>query len=98
VACHSADGTTEGKVGPTWKNLFGAKRVFVDGTSEVADAVYLRAKILDPQEKKMKAGPVEMPSYRGVLSEQQLESVVLYIQSLSGEPGAKKAGRQTGPE
>lgn len=98
AACHSADGTTEGKVGPTWKNLFGAKRVFVDGTSEVADEIYLRAKILDPQEKKMKAGPVEMPSYRGVLSEQQLESVVLYIQSLSGEPGAKKAGRQTGPE
>jgi glycosyltransferase involved in cell wall biosynthesis len=64
-----------------------------DGTSEVADAIYLRAKILDPQEKKMKAGLVEMPSYRGVLSEQQLESVVLYIQSLAGEPGAKKAGR-----
>lgn len=83
VACHSADGTTEGKVGPTWKKLYGTKRTFVDGTSEIADEIYLREKILDPQQKKMKAGQVEMPSYKGVMTEQQLESVVLYIKSLS---------------
>ena len=84
VACHSADGTTEGKVGPTWRRLFGAKRTFVDGTSEVADEIYIREKMLDPQAKKMKPGQVEMPSYRGVLSEQQMESLVLYIKSLTG--------------
>ncbi len=84
IACHSVDGTTEGKVGPTWLRLFGAKRTFVDGTSDVADDLYLREKILDPQQKKMKPGQVEMPSYRGVLSEQQLESLVLYIRSLTG--------------
>lgn len=87
VACHSADGTTEGKVGPTWRRLYGAKRTFVDGTSELADELYLREKILDPQGKRMKPGVIEMPSFRGVLSEQQLESVVLYIKSLAGKPG-----------
>ena len=84
AVCHSIDGTTEGKVGPTWKGLFGAKRTFVDGTSDIADELYLREKILDPQQKKVKAGIVEMPSYRGVLSEQQLEAMVLYIKSLAG--------------
>jgi glucose/arabinose dehydrogenase/mono/diheme cytochrome c family protein len=83
VACHSSDGTTEGKVGPTWKKLFGSKRVFADGTSEVADEAYIREKILDPQQKKIKAGQVEMPSYKGVLTESQIDSVVLYIKSLS---------------
>ncbi len=83
VACHSIDGTTEGKVGPTWKKLFGAKRVFADGTSEVADEAYIRDKILDPSLKKIKAGQVEMPSYRGVLSEQQIESLVLYVKSIT---------------
>ncbi len=85
VACHSNDGTTEGKVGPTWRRLFGSKRTFPDGASEVADELYLREKILDPQQKKMKAGQIEMPSYRGVLSDQQIESIILYIKSLAGQ-------------
>ncbi len=88
VACHSPDGTTEGKVGPTWKGLFGAKRTFVDGTSEIADETYIHDKIMDPQQKKMKAGQVEMPSYKGMLSEQQMESLVLYIKSLAGRRAA----------
>ncbi len=84
IACHSSDGTTEGKVGPTWRRMFGTKRTFVDGTSDIADDIYIREKILDPQQKKMKAGQIEMPTYRGVLGEQQIESLVLYIRSLSG--------------
>ena len=50
----------------------------------VADELYIRIEILDPQQKKMKAGQIEMPTYRGVLGEQQIESLVLYIKSLSG--------------
>ena len=84
IACHSIDGTTEGKVGPTWRRMFGTKRTFVDGTSDVADEIFIREKILDPQQKKSKPGLIEMPSYRGVLGEQQIESLVLYIKSLSG--------------
>ncbi|MBC7366335.1 MAG: c-type cytochrome [Undibacterium sp.] len=88
VACHSIDGTTEGKIGPTWKNLFGTKRTFVDGGSELADEFYIRDKILDPQGKRMKAGQIEMPSYRGVVSEGQMEALVLYIKTLA----PKRAG------
>jgi hypothetical protein len=72
--------------------MFGTRRTFVDGTSEIADEVYIREKILDPQQKKMKAGQVEMPSYRGVLGEQQLESLVLYIKSLSGRAPPRDDG------
>jgi mono/diheme cytochrome c family protein len=82
IACHSIDGTTEGKVGPTWLHLFGSRRTFVDGTSEMADEQYLREKILDPMKKRVMAGGGEMPSYRGVLTESQLESLVFYIRSL----------------
>ncbi len=92
VACHSSDGTTEGKVGPTWRRLFGTKRTFIDGTSEVADETYIRDKILDPQQKRLKPGQIEMPSYRGVLGEQQIESLVLYIRSLSGRPMPRDDG------
>ncbi len=87
IACHSTDGTTEGKVGPTWRNLYLSPRTFADGTTDVADEVYLREKILEPMKRRVSTTPVEMPSYRGVLSEAQLESVILYIKSLRRPPG-----------
>lgn len=96
VACHSADGSTEGKVGPTWLRLFGARRTFVDGSSDIADELYIRERILDPQQKKSKPGQVEMPSYRGVLSEQQLESLVLYIKSLTGRRAPPPRAEENG--
>ncbi len=92
IACHSIDGTTEGKVGPTWRRMFGSKRTFFDGTTDVADELYIREKILDPQQKKMKAGQIEMPTYRGVLGEQQIESLVLYLKSLSGRQIPRDGG------
>jgi hypothetical protein len=61
----------------------------VDGSTELADEIYLRAKILDPMKKRVTTGPAEMPSYRGVVSESQLESLVLYIKSLRGPAGAQ---------
>ncbi|MEO6004570.1 MAG: DUF6797 domain-containing protein [Opitutus sp.] len=92
AACHSTDGTTDGKVGPTWKRLYGSRRTFVDGTSETADELYLRAKILDPMKKRVTTTPAEMPSYRGVVSEAELESLVLYIKTLRAPlPGDAKA-------
>ena len=36
------------------------------------------------------SGQIEMPSYRGVLSEQQLEALVLYIKSLTGRRPANE--------
>ena len=87
AVCHSADGTTEGKIGPTWQRLFGSQRTLLDGTRELADELYIREKILDPTQKRTKPGVIEMPSYRGVLSEPQLESLVLYIKSLGSRRG-----------
>jgi len=85
VACHSTDGSTIGKVGPTWKGLFGRPRVFADGSKTIADEAYLRESIREPAAKvvsgfeKSDAG---MPSYEGVLSDAQIEALVLYIKTL----------------
>jgi len=85
IACHSADGSSIGKVGPTWKGLFGAERTFTKGEPAVADDDYLRQSMLEPAARivagfdKSDAG---MPSYAGVLTEEQIQSLILYIQSL----------------
>lgn len=82
VACHSADGSTEGKTGPTWKGLFGKDRIFADGSIESANEFYIRTSILEP-EKKIVAGYLPgMASYKGILTEDQIGSIILYIRSL----------------
>ena len=65
--------------------MYGSPRVFVDRSTTLADAVYLRESIWEPSRRvvngfeKSDAG---MPSYEGVLSEGQIECLVLYIKSL----------------
>jgi len=85
AACHSIDGSTNGKSGPTWKNLAGSTRTFIGGDTTEADGAYLRESILDPAKRVTKGynpKDVGMPSYRGILTESDIDSLVLYIQSL----------------
>ncbi len=88
IACHSTDGSTEGKTGPSWAALHGSRREFIDGKSAVADDAYLRESILDPAARVLKGynpKDVGMPSYRGILNDQDIESAVMYIKSLKGK-------------
>lgn len=83
VACHSTDGTAEGRVGPTMKGLFGSDRTFKDGSSAIADGEYIRVSLLEPGQKVVEGFEGEMPSFLGILSEKEVESIILYIQTLS---------------
>jgi mono/diheme cytochrome c family protein len=82
MACHSADGRQEGHSGPTWKGLHGSERRFIKGEPRVADDAYLIEAILEPDRSIVEGYTVGMASYAGVLSEVELESIVLYIRSL----------------
>lgn len=86
AACHSVDGTTAGKLGPSLLGVFGTRQTFTDGTGRVADAAYIRESILDPGSHIVRGFEEGMPSYRGILSDGEIESLVLYIRSL-GERG-----------
>jgi cytochrome c2 len=84
LSCHSlqaANGDTS--MGPPFRNLFGSLRAFTDGSSRIADEAYLRQSILEPAAHVVQGYPNTMPSYLGVLSETEVESLVLYIRSLS---------------
>ena len=85
VGCHSVDGSTSGKSGPTWKGLAGSRRKLEGGEEIEADRDYLRESITDPALKITRGynpKDVGMPSYRGILSEVDIESVILFIESL----------------
>ncbi|MDG1892381.1 MAG: cytochrome c [Verrucomicrobiota bacterium] len=85
MACHSTDGTTDGRVGPSFAALIGRKRTFVKGAEQIADEAYIRESILDPARKVVQGhaqSDVGMPSYAGVLNPSQVDSLVAFIKSL----------------
>ena len=85
MACHSTDGTTAGRVGPTWKGLFGSQVEIKDGEPAIADEAYLRESMLEPNAKVVQGfdkSDAGMPSYAGVLTDAQIEALVLYIKTL----------------
>ncbi len=84
AACHFPDPTTGTTLAPTWRRLFGSEKRFADGTTAIANEAYLKEKILEPQKRKLEgAAAVDMPSYAGVLTDAQIESLILYIITLS---------------
>lgn len=83
--CHSADGSTLAKVGPSWKGLFEKERVFSDGSRTNASEIYLRQSIREPSAKIVRGyekSEVAMPTYEGLITDDQLEALILYIKSL----------------
>ncbi|MFK7847568.1 MAG: DUF6797 domain-containing protein [Rhodothermales bacterium] len=82
VACHSDDGTTEGRSGPTFKGLYGSQRTFIDGTSARADEAYILESVQNPSARVIAGKEVEMPSYIGILDDDDMASLLLFIKSL----------------
>ena len=82
IACHAIDGNNDGKIGPGMQGIFGSQREFKDGTSTVTDESYLKESILAPSEKIVDGFDEGMPSFLGVLSENDIQSLVMYIRAL----------------
>jgi uncharacterized protein YndB with AHSA1/START domain len=82
VGCHSLDGTTAGKTGPTLKGLYGSQRPLTGKPAVRADEAYLTRSILDPAADVAQGFEPAMPSFKGVLKEAELRSVVMYLRTL----------------
>ncbi len=80
LACHSIDGTEV--IGPTFKNLFGKMEILEDDSSVLVDENYLRESIYEPQAKMVKGYPPNMPSFKGILSEEEVTALIEYIKTV----------------
>jgi cytochrome c oxidase subunit 2 len=89
VTCHRSD--AQGR-GPNLQGLFGKQVLLQDGRTVVADENYVRESILDPGAKIVNGYKPMMPTFQGLLSEEQLNALVAYVKSLSAaKPGAAPA-------
>ena len=86
VACHATETTTVAMLGPSLKGLYGSERPYAKGSLRVrADDAYLRESLLEPAAKIVtgyERGESGMPSYAGVLTQPQIDAIILYIKSL----------------
>jgi cytochrome c oxidase subunit 2 len=86
--CHVADGSGRG---PALAGVFGSQVKLEGGRTAVADESYLRESILTPQMKIVQGyGPL-MPTFQGLVSEDNLMSLIEYVKTL---PASRGAGAQ----
>jgi cytochrome c oxidase subunit 2 len=96
VNCHRTDGRGRG---PALEKIFGTTVVLEDGSKAIADEQYLRESILSPQAKIVEGFQPIMPTFQGLVTEDQLLQLIEYIKSAGQEqqgptaPGTNPAAR-----
>ncbi|HET7205276.1 MAG TPA: cytochrome c oxidase subunit II [Terriglobales bacterium] len=81
--CHRLD--TQGR-GPNLLGVFGKPVLLEDGRTVTADENYVRESILSPAAKVVSGFKPIMPTFQGIVSEEQVNALVAYIKSLSPAP------------
>jgi cytochrome c oxidase subunit 2 len=85
VQCH-------GKNAPTLAGLYGRRVVLADGSEATADENYLRESILNPPARIVSGFAPLMPSFRGQVTDEQVDQLVEYIKSLGAAAADSTSG------
>ncbi len=90
VTCHIANGTGRA---PSLNGLYGARVLLADGSAVTADEAYIRESIVQPKAKIVAGYQPVMPTFQGLVTEEQILNLTAYIKSLQTQPvPAKGAG------
>ena len=85
VTCHREDASGRG---PSLTNVFGSTVHLQTGSTVTADEGYLRESIVNPQAKLVVGYQPLMPTFQGLVSEEQLMQLIAYIKSLGPKAAA----------
>jgi cytochrome c oxidase subunit 2 len=83
--CHLED--NKGR-GPSLQNLFGKEVKLANGAAVKADEAYLRESILNPGAKTVAGYANDMPTFQGLVTEEQVAMIIQYIKSVGPKQGA----------
>jgi cytochrome c oxidase subunit 2 len=78
AGCHGAGS----RVAPSLAGIYGAEVPLASGGTALADDTWLRRKILNPDSDKLAGYAQVMPSFEGILKEDDLSHIVAYIRTL----------------
>jgi cytochrome c oxidase subunit 2 len=88
LACNSCHRPDSGGRGPILNGLFGRTVAMANGEMVVANEAYVRESILNPTARVTAGYQPIMPTFQGLVSEDQLLSLVEYVRSLQAAPAA----------
>jgi cytochrome c oxidase subunit II len=84
--------TCHGQRAPTLAGLYGRRVQLTDGSTVLADDNYIRESIVNPPAKIVAGYPSTiMPTYQGLLTEEQILDLISYIKSLKNESTGEQA-------
>jgi cytochrome c oxidase subunit 2 len=93
ATCHRSD--VQGR-GPNLVGIYNKPVLLEDGRTVTADENYVRESILNPTAKIVNGFKPVMPTFQGIVSDEQLNALVAYVKSLA-QPPPGTAGLQNQP-
>ncbi len=97
-SCHRSD--TQGR-GPDLAGTYGKPVLLDNGSTVIADDTYIRESILNPGSKVVAGFKPIMPTFSGIVTEEQLLSLISYVKSISqpqqAQPGRASAAGNAAP-
>lgn len=88
LACNTCHMAGSASRGPDLSNLLGQKVALKGGQVITADENYIRESVLNPQAKVVAGFDPIMPSFQGIVTEDQLTQLIAYIKTLKASQGA----------
>src|SRR2546422_1820915 len=95
LACNTCHRPEEQNRGPVLQGLFGKTVTLQTGETVVADEAYIRESILNPSAKVTAGFQPIMPTFQGLVTEEQLLELVEYVKSLKALPDVRGPQRGT---
>ena len=87
--CHKLD--AQGRC-PNLRNLYGTKILLSDGSQVTFNDDYIRESIVNPSAKVVSGFEPIMPTFQGLVTEENVLQLIEYIKALTPKPGAPTPG------
>jgi cytochrome c oxidase subunit 2 len=83
LSCNTCHLDTGQGRGPVLKGLYGKQVLITGGQTVTMDDAYIRESVLQPQAKVVSGFQPIMPTFQGLVTEEQLLQLIAYVKSLS---------------
>jgi cytochrome c oxidase subunit 2 len=97
LGCASCHAGGPAQRGAKLENIYGTDVKLVGGGTVKADDDYIRNSILNPSSQVVEGFQPIMPTFKGQVTEEQLNALVAYVKSLSGVTGTTSPGSSVAP-
>jgi cytochrome c oxidase subunit 2 len=84
VTCHQ---NVSGALGPSLSGIYGKPQTLEGGATVLVDDAYLRESILNPQARIVAGYKPLMPTFQGLLGEEEILQLIQYIRTLAAPGG-----------